>query len=232
MLQQRKSAFTIIELMVVVSIIMILISMLVPTIRQSIKFTEDNTCKSKQKSIHAAMMAYAWDNDNKFVASRQWVHWGWDNPDNVKNGHLFSYMNQDYEAYICPVFADVYKNYPGNENREVAYSYSMNEYLGNRWQQGKWLEYVNAVQSPSSLLMLTDENAWIVPPCSRYTINNGALGVGWYHSSSVVDSIGTFHDAPEENYDAGKSNVTFVDGHIEQRDVCESKELATPSQYK
>jgi prepilin-type N-terminal cleavage/methylation domain-containing protein len=66
---RRKSAFTLVELLVVISIIAILLAILLPAMNRARAQAAFVTCGSKLKNFHLAYMMYAQDNNNKTPAS-------------------------------------------------------------------------------------------------------------------------------------------------------------------
>ena len=243
--KHSAKGFSLVELMVVISIIVILISFILPSV-QAVKENVDTVkCAAKLKQIHQAMTVWAWEHGKKFPSSRQgkwdsWVGWGWN--DQSKNiikpnqGHLWSYMNKNSDAYLCPTFVGLYKastDLRYGRNKEPAFTYSMNEYVGNGWMGKPPLNYVETIPNPDKLHLLGDENFWKIPGLSRYIINNGAQGVGrWGSANSIVDSLGAFHQTPGGDINDGFSNVAFVDGHVTLVHVSQSKEIVTPDRWK
>jgi len=242
--KRLAKGFSLVELMVVISIIVILISFVLPSVSAVQKNVDTVRCAAKLKQIHQAMVAWAWDHNKKLPSSRQgksdsWVGWGWN--DQSKNiikpnqGYLWDYMNNDADAYLCPAFVELYKNSSNGSygpNNEPAFTYSMNEYVGNGWKGKPPLNYLETVPNPDSLHMVGDENFWKVPGLSNYIINNGAMGVGTYGNNNLVDCLGSFHQPPAGDINDGFSNVAFVDGHVVLVHVAESKEVVTPDRWK
>jgi prepilin-type processing-associated H-X9-DG protein len=239
----QKSAFTLIEMLLVVSLIVLLISMLLPALHQAREVTKDRTCEVNLRQIYGATVAYTGANVKYIPLSRgasgikPWVYSPWTGSiNNVRNGSLYPYIESD-GAYLCPKFDAVYRRWnPAFANSTAIFSYSLNEYFGNSWMGQAGVRTIDGPQKPAELLMYSDENAWKIPgppELSRYTINNGALGVGRFgDSGSIVDCVGTFHNAPSGNYNKGMGNVVFIDGHIDQVAPEDSKEVATPERYK
>jgi len=236
----RQRGFTLIEMLLVVSLIVLLISLLLPALNKGFDATKTSTCKSHLAAIYSATQTYALENRKRAPSGRQgswgWVQSPWYNIDSVRNGVLYDYMGQNEKAYLCPKFLDVYKKWnPSNNNLTAAFSYSLNEYMGNSWQGRPGIKTINGATRPAELCMYTDENAWVVrTPVehSRHAINNGAMGVGWIHDpGSIVDGIGSFHDAPNGNLNDGSSNVLFVDGHVNLEHISRTKIVCTPHRY-
>jgi len=236
---RRTKGFSLVELMVVVSVIVILISLILPSfngVRESVHTVQ---CAVKLKQIHQAMVTWALDHGKKFPASRQgkpdsWVGWGWNDQSKgkVTNYALWDYMNNDFEAYLCPTFVGIYQEQYGGD-MEPAFTYSMNEYVGNGWLGKPPLNYIETIPNPDTLHLVGDENFWKIPGLSNWIINNGAMGVGRYDDPNHhIDCLGAFHNPPAGDLNDGFSNVAFVDGHVALHHVSETKELVTPAHYK
>ena len=232
----RLAAFTIVELLVVIAILVILISFLLPSINSARHILDTTQSARNIREVHTAAMAYTFDHGT-LPSSWDWVrHNGyypnsWNQYDAVKYGTLYSYL-QDDATRICPVFKSVYKQFAGNENKEVVCSYMMNAYIGDRaWGGQPNIQTVHGISNPAEFLLFCEENAWIAAPYARFPINNGAMGVGSWNGGAI-DAIGSFHDPPNGNLNEGSSNVAFLDGHVALHHISESKELATPLQFR
>jgi prepilin-type processing-associated H-X9-DG protein len=232
---QPRQGFTIIELLVVVSIIMLLIAMLLPAIGNARDMAKLNNCKHNLRQLGTGTVSYLNDFDGVMPSSRQWVVWGWDDINNVIDNSLWEYVGKLRSVYVCPKFREIYRDWPGNENKTVAYSYSMNEYFGwnHKWQENFNYKYYSEIANPSELLYFTDENAWVNQTYAVVGINNGALGLGKHGDPGhLIDSIGSFHRSDGDPFMDGSSNVLFVDGHVELVEPWRDKEVGTPSPLK
>lgn len=59
----KRKQFSLIELLVVISIISILASLVIPSLAQARKKSKSITCRAKLKQIHLAIQMYSEDND-------------------------------------------------------------------------------------------------------------------------------------------------------------------------
>jgi prepilin-type N-terminal cleavage/methylation domain-containing protein len=73
----RRTAFTLIEMLVVIAIIVTLASILVPTISLAKRMVQDMKCGHQLQQLAGAMLAYEADNDDKFPGRLRYM---------VKNG--------------------------------------------------------------------------------------------------------------------------------------------------
>lgn len=227
-----KSAFSLIEMLVVISIITMLMSFLLPSLSRAKESARMAKCGVQLRQLAIAADAFSVNNNGELPRSRQgssqsWVQSPWTDENSIKNGSLFRYTDGNVQAYQCPTFMRLYN--PGVSG-VAAFTYSMNEYIGNSWQGFPGVLKLENTKNPSELLLLTDENWFVVPGESVVPINNGALGVGRYHDpGSLVDAIASFHGDNQHMFEGGGlSNVAFLDQHVSLHRIGETKELATP----
>lgn len=247
---KHRRGFTLIELLLVVTIIIILVGLLLPSYLRLRDTVATGSCSSNLNHIMQATGAYAADNDRRCPPGRQgsgtptdpvgWVQSPWNDINSVRTGSLYTYMGRNESAYLCPKFLEVYKKWnPGNAGTTAAFSYSLNEYMGKSWQgpppgvSAPIVKTIDGDPYPATVTLYADENAWTVPSYSNHGLNNGALGVGaLWNPGSVVDAIGSFHEAPGWNYNDGSGNCLFMDGHVALRHVSLSKLVCTPTRYR
>ena len=82
-----RSAFTLIELLVVIAIIALLVSLLMPSLRQARDLAKSALCSANLKQVGTAVAAYVADNDDWMpgYVNGSWSHpTGWVGPDNVR----------------------------------------------------------------------------------------------------------------------------------------------------
>lgn len=136
----RKNGFTLVELLVVISIIALLVSILLPALNQAREAAKLTICMTNQRQIGLAMVNYADDNDQRII------------PGNINNGvclkasGLYTCIGQllrsdhlptptsPHNAVYCP--ADKYDYYtakpgvpPGSER-----------WLQDRWETGVYID--------------------------------------------------------------------------------------------
>ena len=66
----QRSAFTLIELLVVIAILALLVSLLMPSLRQAKQLAKDVRCKTNQRSVALAIVMYTKDYDEYFPYNR------------------------------------------------------------------------------------------------------------------------------------------------------------------
>lgn len=227
-----QSAFSLIEMLVVISIITMLISFLLPSLSRAKESARMTKCGVQLRQLAIAVDSFSVDRNGDLPGARQgqadsWVQSPWTNVNSIKNGSLFNYTDGNVQAYQCPTFMRLYN--PAVSGT-AAFTYSMNEYIGSTWQNFPGVHRFEKIRNPSELMVLTDENWFVVPGESVVPINNGALGVGRYHDPGhLVDAIGSFHGDNQNMFEGGGlSNVAFFDQHVSLHRIGETKELATP----
>lgn len=193
----EKSNFSLIELMVVISIIAILAGMLLPALQTAREKAKTSSCANNLANINKAFVMYVTDYDGR-------IFWGVDPGDShyymeryvyggrstgnkysSSQGDLFnhyvprplnSYVSDNIKIFKCP--KDIVKVADWDDStkyEEVGNSYSLNWYLRNT--------KISSVPVPSSLILFTEA------PASEGRI----LELLWHDS---------------------KVNICFLDGHI------------------
>lgn len=224
-------AFTLVEMLLVVAIIVLLLALLLPSLGKSKEHAHVVVCRSNLKQIGHAAVSYTADHANRYCDAFFWtLHvtcWhDWHQSIRVTDGWLFPYVRNE-NAYLCPTFMKVFRHgdqpfYCGDSGSSVepVYSYTMNASMGfTGWGGFRWLS-PRAIREPDKMLFYSEENAWVAPPWSTVSINNGALGQG-------PDCIATYHLPDNGDLNTGGGNVLFMDLHAELGFAEQTVELAT-----
>ena len=228
--QRKRCAFSLIELLVVVSIIALLIAILLPALFKARTSAHDATCTSNMSNLMKAQLAYVIDHDGLFPHYQEWI-WGRNNlPDGTpfrrytadyttqdapREGTLNAYVS-DFNAHFCPIAPEMpinglkYGDAPlGNK---VVRSYVQNGYVE---PEGYTLE---SVSKPAELLVLTEENTFSMkfngmPGFKQHfgpvPMNDGQLNPVW-------DAIGAIHRRTDaDNLRSGYATGAFMDGAVD-----------------
>ncbi|MGB1125211.1 MAG: type II secretion system protein [Phycisphaeraceae bacterium] len=230
MTTQSKRGFSLIEVLVVVSIIALLIAILLPALSRSRRGAEDTQCMSNMSQLMKAQLTYAVEHDSFFPHYQEWI-WGRDRlPDGTQfrqyavdyttkeaplEGLLNTYIT-DMEAHFCPVAPEMPVN--GLKHGytplgdKVVRSYVQNGYV---YPGGYTLE---SVSKPAELLMLTEENTFSMnfqgmagfrQHFGPHPMNDGQLNPVW-------DSIGSMHRRnDQDNLRSGFASGAFLDGSVD-----------------
>jgi prepilin-type N-terminal cleavage/methylation domain-containing protein/prepilin-type processing-associated H-X9-DG protein len=152
--KNRKTGFTLVELLVVISIIALLMGVLIPALSAARGRAQTIVCGANLKSYGYALIMYADSNRDKAPFSFSWLysmktilddddsgacrqecrwHYDVDKPD----GTLWPYL-QNIKAHMCPTFkayakittCELADTHPVGMPYNPTYSYSMNRWLG------------------------------------------------------------------------------------------------------
>jgi prepilin-type N-terminal cleavage/methylation domain-containing protein len=111
-MKRNKSAFTLVEVLVVIGIIAVLMGILVPTVTKVRRQALTVKCMNNQKQLLTAVISYARENDD-LLPYTSWGHSppspNWANDESkltykqkdVEKGQLWKYLN-NYAIYHCP----------------------------------------------------------------------------------------------------------------------------------
>ncbi len=228
-------AFTLIELIVVIAIVMLLLALLMPSLKQARDVGQIVACASNLRQLHVAWIGYAQSNFGALSTESRWVgqaggYLAWTVQDNIESGQLFTHAGEQHDVYLCPTFERVYACHEAFVQYTPACGYSINTIFTNRDLFGRpRIERLHQVRFPGELMVFSDENTWCVPAYSSHGLNDNAIVMGNYDNPThLVDAIGSFHASPGGDLNDGKSNVVFVEGHVALHHISETKELTWP----
>ena len=238
---QRRPAFTLVEMLVVISIIGILVALIMPGIGKAKEKARDIRCRNNLRNLQIGAMNYAVDNSLLLPTASGWVSGTQPNPwwtpegtNDIRNGYLFPYVGSNYSVYVCPSFARpdiVGSTAPDGTpfdwvNVRPVRSYGMNSRLdagaaqafysgGSGYQSSRWLLFADV----SHTNRLPDGTLF----CQRSLRSDVSLYYGWDEQLTMstntslgvqYETIGILH--------GGKGNVVFLDGHVESMHWSES----------
>ena len=95
-----KRAFTLIELMVVIAVIITLAGLLMPAFRRAHRLAERTKCANNLKQIGIALHLYAADNNGMFPLSNSAKRTGWGTA-------ILPYLDNDQSVFDCPAVSGV-----------------------------------------------------------------------------------------------------------------------------
>lgn len=231
MLRVRKIGFTLVELLVVVTIISILMALLLPSLRNSIEQARMVACMARQKQLYLAEMSYSNDNNDAitlfyskgYVLRTSWL--------SLFPNYLGIQPAATLDGYVLRKGALSWENgvpvarYPGNEivvcpsdpRTRVSHGYSSSSSLVSTYGQNPWLGWNNATVTSFEIGGYAHDHITrfgkIEKPVSILFWGEnigyaypGSLGSDYNHvSSGTPTKLGLFH--------FGGENVVFADGH-------------------
>ena len=221
LLTKKACFFSLIELMVVLSVLAILLTLIQPSLRKTYESTKRIQCSSNYKLLHLAFETYVQDFEKYPIALTNiegsnvgGLTWddqlalGYDGRNlPIKFVSRFGIekeqigTEQQRQTYQCPIIKDqreesvrAARTYAYN----VAYRSGINEGFSNYWSRGvRWSAGINDVPSPGTTLILA-EITWGDMSAA------GGAGMPNYRSQPV-------HGATH----FGEYNYLFADGHSE-----------------
>jgi prepilin-type processing-associated H-X9-DG protein/prepilin-type N-terminal cleavage/methylation domain-containing protein len=209
-------AFTLVELLVVISIIGLLAGLAVPAISSGLKSAKAGACLSNLHQIGVATMAYAADNSFKLpdagASSPEWA--------TTLASFVSTTTKSKKSIFVCP---GCLKSVEDGTATTVAVTYGMH---GGLMPKGKTASNITSVTRPTEVILAGDvcqnpgNKGW-----SPYSIENPSIitiqssGPGGSVAMEKAISVATDADtgnSPSMRYrHSGKVNVVMVDGHAE-----------------
>lgn len=225
--------FTLVELLVVIAILSLLLSLLMPTLRQARVLTMTAVCGSNTRQFAYAINTYGTDHKNEIVSCMEWVRrcqyppwdaWPYHKDKTVlTNGLLWRYLRNE-KVYVCPVFAGM--DYYGKNNPAygLSYTYAMNGNINHLWgadRKPNYLKYTD-IKSPQTVFLLSEEMPGATTGFSVAGLNDGVLLSRGFPNA---DAIAYMHG--DGTVDNGVCNVVFADCHVGTRHIWETPDITT-----
>ena len=126
--QHLAGAFTLVELLVVISIIALLLAILMPSLGKARYMAQRVYCSSNVRSQYYAQILYATDNDGKFAVHTDFTPHYVRSNGNVNNVHqsMYPYI-KDSKILLCPILSRF-----GYEWQTTDWPVRPNPYSGDR----------------------------------------------------------------------------------------------------
>ncbi len=243
MLTEKKKAFSLVELLVVISVIALLMAILMPALVAARSQAYAAVCKSNLRQLLIAGIGYATENDSFYVpaASDMWDssggHHRWhgvrdnkDEPFDPLKSPLVGYLAEG-KVKECPEKVKFIKGLSWSVSFEQGcggYGYNMT-YLGSRLWQGGIISMsaykaayaettrMEEVRRPSETLMFADTAMSID---GQYLIEYSFAEPPFYvYEGKPVTS---FYLSPSIHFrHRDRANIGWTDGHIDSRRMAE-----------
>ncbi|MFA5292249.1 MAG: prepilin-type N-terminal cleavage/methylation domain-containing protein [Phycisphaerae bacterium] len=226
-IRKQKKAFTLVELLVVISIIAILLAMIIPALGGARQQAKTVICTSNLKQFGQAfgmyladysgnvfMQAYIGKNEQGELGT--FWYYGFEptyasslpegeRPLFRKYAKLYPYIEQYDSIEICPAFpygSGMYK--PKYNTKWMTYGINANLSLDRRGETPKYIDLDNQVKSPQNLLIFAD-SAQVNTFQSPASPSNPMVEE-WHYVESGKPFIHFRHNQ--------KANILFGDGHV------------------
>ena len=211
----KNSAFSLVELLVVIGIIAVLVALLLPTLQKAKDNANRVACLNNLRQFGMGFQMYNQANNGSFPTSAcanqasDWIYW--EPGRNLNLGRLVAYTSSsgtfDPRLYTCP------SDNPASHVRGYPYSYSVNMYVCSSTSTVGTAPIIRstAIRHPSNCIVMVEESSTTIDDgCWAWQYNYG-LGVNLVstrHDSRYLDVTDAANSAT-----AGNGNVLFADGH-------------------
>lgn len=196
---QKASAFTLVELLVVIGIIVVLATLLIGGMRTMTNRARSAQCMAKIKNIGAMFNTYASENNDLyplFVFES--------GAPRISNPYeeFKQYLGTDsFEVWHCPADPGTGPHNDSLDITKATRSYSMNGYVGAGYSPLRR----SGIAKPSRTILVAENWTGFLP-----TTINGAL------VDTVYDNIGRGGSGAILHDRSNLSNFAFIDGHVER----------------
>lgn len=249
----RRAAFTIIELLVVISVIAMLISILLPALAGARNTARAAVCGSNIRQLHLANTTYAYDNHNFYVRAARdlWYpnHERWHGTRTSMNvafepslSPLADYFGSSGEVKECPAFqkGDDYisddtqyqsdfEDGCGGYGYNATYIGARNDLYGSSMLASETSARVQDPANPAQTLMFADTAYYESSSRPFRKIAYSFIEPPFFHLNAGPDPSDMQPNPSIVFRHHGNTNAAWADGHITPRQISFTSEYLTHS---
>lgn len=196
------TGFTLVELLVVISIIALLLAILVPSLQKARQQGKKVVCISNLRQTQLALMLYLQDNNNRFFQS---------STVNDKTWYaLYDAAKYPYAGKKCPNSKEIGKYIP---DVYTVITYAYNAGLGHGdWGRRYGRNTLSEIKVPRKIITFCESTG--------YYYWNSLYGQGVYCGMpGRMDKRGVFSNGRLAVPHNEAQNLSFLDGHVEHRKI-------------
>ena len=206
MRKNNLSAFSLVELLVVIGIIAVLMSMLMPALNRAQDSAKQVQCASQLRQVGNALMAYASNNRGYYPGWSGWQVWGANGTGDDEAGLgwteiIQQYMGPGIAVYHCPMFSE-----------EATFDYFISS---------NWLAQQNPRRTNLQVGDIKKSTEFILSgDCTQVSLYPPPFGDALEtqqdcdHDDSSQEGIVFFGEQGGRNMHRAGNNVLFADNHV------------------
>ncbi len=199
----KRKAFTLVELLVVVSIIALLISILLPSLRHAREQAKQTVCRANMRSLMLAVHEYAVNNNDQLVSAGL-AHGG--NVD--EHAAWINTLKTEYGNELvarCPNDKSIYweQAWPGTEHQRRA-SFATNYYTVKKIGGKGPYDRFSMFRRPADTVYMVE-----LVEKGEYAVADHVHPEKWYIDPERLGS-----EQLETEQHLEQANYSFIDGHV------------------